>query len=373
MKSWDRAQIGNTGYVSAYKEEESPLFQKRRVDFGPLPSGIQITHVGAGSNMLVIALSNKHLLRLDTNAPSGDRMDIDLGRRPEDKITSLFVDPTSNHILACVTNARDKQYETLYIAGGTVKPVMLKRFKGYAITAVAWSPDSRRQDRSTREILLGTSNGLVFEAEIDKDAKYFKQVHRVESNSDRQEAVLGLRVDRIKSLKADDNKCFIMVTTPRQSFQFMGAVDPELPIFQTILGNNQNRRYLELPGDISQTALKFPNILAFYAPYPNPPDSFAWMAGCGVSFGYFDFRNPVRHLPAVSAAIPALSSRQTYRPLTALSPATQTLLAGANLVARLPLLTSAEPPLPPCTLVPTRPPRRASTVHIRSKSRSRRS
>lgn len=286
--------VPSSGFVSTIQEDESPLFQKRRVDFGSLPAGLQVTHVGAGSGTMVVALSNNRLLVLDSTASGDTRQDIDLGRRPEDRVTSLFVDPTANHILVCVTNARDKQYETLYIPGGSSKPVNLKRFKGFAITAVAWSPDSKRQDRSTREILLGTSNGIVFEAEIDKDAKYFKQVHRVDSNSDRQEPVLGLRVDRIKSL-SEDNKCFIMVTTPRQLFQFMGAIDMELPVFQNILGNNQNKRFLELPGEIAHSALKFPNILAFYASYPNPPDSFAWMAGCGISHGSLDFRNPTKY------------------------------------------------------------------------------
>jgi len=284
--------LGNGGFVSTFQEDEIPLFQRRRVDFGPLPSGVHITHTASGSNTMILALSNNHLLKLDTNNPSEDRFDIDLGRRPEDRIFGLFIDPTASHILACVTNSRDRgQTETIYIPTATSKPISLKRFKGYAITSVAWSPDSRREDRSTREILLGTSNGLVFEAEIDKDAKYFKQVYRIDCNSDRQEPVLGLRVDRVKSLRSDANKCFIMITTPRQSFQFMGAMDPELPIFQNVLVNSQNRRYFEVPGEIPHSTL------AFFAQYPSPPTGFAWMAGCGISYGDFDFKKPTTYRP----------------------------------------------------------------------------
>jgi hypothetical protein len=36
------------------------------------------------------------------------------------------------------------------------KPVVLKKLKGILITAVAWNPDAKRGERSTREILIGT-------------------------------------------------------------------------------------------------------------------------------------------------------------------------------------------------------------------------
>lgn len=287
-------EVGGSGFVSTFQEEESPLFSRRRVDIGPLSTGQQITHAGAGSNALILALTNNHLLRLMTNAPGEDRQDIDLGRRPEDRIHSLFVDPTSNHILVCVANARERNYETLYIPPGGQKPVALKRFKGYAITAVAWNPDTKRDVRTTREILVGTSNGIVFEAEIDKVDKYFKQVHRL-AEGESQEPILGLRIDRVKAPSPmrgggeNEKKYFIMMSTPRQSFQFVGAMDPETPIFQTVLGTNQNRRYVELPGEIESSTL------AFFAPYPSPPQTFAWSAGCGVSYGNFDFKNPTMY------------------------------------------------------------------------------
>ena len=46
--------------------------------------------------------------------------------------------------------------------------------------------------------------------------------------------------------------------------------------------------YLELPGDIKTS------VLSFFAPFPSSPTSFAWSAGCGISFGELDFRTLVR-------------------------------------------------------------------------------
>ena len=99
--------------------------------------------------------------------------------------------------LSSVFNARDRQHETLYLHSTARKPVVLKRLKGYEITAVAWNPDTKREDKSTRELLLGTSKGLVFEAEIEKQEKYFKQVFGIDAA--RPEPVTGLRMDRFKA------------------------------------------------------------------------------------------------------------------------------------------------------------------------------
>ena len=54
---------------------------------------------------------------------------IDLGRRPEDKIQGLFMDPTSTHVIVCMYNARDRQFDTVYVHSAVKKPVALKRLK----------------------------------------------------------------------------------------------------------------------------------------------------------------------------------------------------------------------------------------------------
>ena len=57
------------------------------------------------------------------------------------------------------------------------------------MTSVAWYPDVRDL-RTTGTILVGTNQGLVFEAEIDKSEKidkmdkYFKQVYAMQVRDD---------------------------------------------------------------------------------------------------------------------------------------------------------------------------------------------
>jgi hypothetical protein len=51
----------------------------------------------AASGVYVLALSNNHLLRV--KAGKQEQIDIDLGRRPDDQIQQLFMDPTAEHML----------------------------------------------------------------------------------------------------------------------------------------------------------------------------------------------------------------------------------------------------------------------------------
>ena len=55
------------GTLSA--EDKAPLFRRRRMDIGPMTSGQQITHVAAGSGVVMLALSNSHILRVYPNDP----------------------------------------------------------------------------------------------------------------------------------------------------------------------------------------------------------------------------------------------------------------------------------------------------------------
>ena len=66
--------------------------------------------------------------------------DLELGLKPDDRITGVFLDPTASHLLVCYLNARDRTHETLYLAGEAVKPAALKKWRGVAVTAVAWNP-----------------------------------------------------------------------------------------------------------------------------------------------------------------------------------------------------------------------------------------
>lgn len=171
--------------------------------------GQQITHMAVSSSVLVLAMSNNNLLKVLTSNPPEDRQAIDLGRRPDDRIVGLFMDPTASHIIVCLRNEKERQFESLYIPPGSTKPVALKKFKGYRVTAVGWNPEGKRDFRGTREILIGTVGGAIFETDIEKDVKYFRQVYKVDAEP--PEPICGLRVDRVtRNARPDERKyvCF---------------------------------------------------------------------------------------------------------------------------------------------------------------------
>ena len=234
------------------------------------------------SSVTVACLSNNKLVRIRRGA-EGDETDlIDLGRRPpEDNVQAIFIDPTAEHLIVSVMNARERLYETVYVQlPNKAKPLLVKKLKGLEITAVAWSPDAKRGDKSTREILLGTKLGEVFEVEFEvKAERYVKQVFALETS--RPEPISGLRIDKLKV----EGKYFVMVTSKRRALQFIGMSGLDAPIFGDVMVGPGKRAY-ELPGEIESSKV------AFFAPFPSSPTSYAWLAGCGVSYGELDFRSP---------------------------------------------------------------------------------
>ena len=224
------------------------------------------------------------------------------------------MDPTANHVLVCIAVAgvREKQpYETLYIGPGmrdrcgapaarargaaahlprACRPASLKRFKGLGITAVAWNAECTRTERSTLPILVGTVDGLVYETEIERDAKYMAQVHR--AVTDQVEPIHGLRFDRIRS-RPEAPKYFVMLTTVNHSYQFVGPADMvETPMLGPVLAaSNPNYRHNESPTPIQHSAL------SLFSMHPGPPEAFAWLAGFGVAYGYLDCKEPTKYHP----------------------------------------------------------------------------
>jgi hypothetical protein len=259
------------------------LFQKHRIDLGDLTrNGEKIIHMVAASSVTVACLSNNKLVRIRRGA-GGDEQDvIDLGRRPpEDNIEAIFMDPSAEHLIVSLMNARERQYETVYVQlPNKAKPLVVKKLKGLEITAVAWRPDGKRGAKSTGEILLGTRLGEVFETELEvKAEKYVKQVFALETS--RPEPITGLRIDKLKV----EGKYFVMVTSQKRALQFIGMSALDAPIFADVMAGPGKRAY-ELPGEIETS------VLAFFAPFPSSPTSYAWLAGCGVSYGELDFRSP---------------------------------------------------------------------------------
>ncbi|KAL2156458.1 hypothetical protein VTH82DRAFT_1203 [Thermothelomyces myriococcoides] len=123
----------------------------------------------AANNVLVIALLNGRILRIDLNRPE-DIDDIDLPKKPSETgvIRRMFLDPTASHLLICTS-----QGENYYLHSQSRQPRPLARLRGVAIESVAWSP--ALPTSSTREILIGAADGNIYEAFIETSTEFYRK------------------------------------------------------------------------------------------------------------------------------------------------------------------------------------------------------
>ena len=106
------------------------------------------------------------------------------------------------------------------------------------IDAVAWNRPNKT-DVSTREILLGTTKGQIFETEIEptdkgveKDEKYVKLVYKLPDAT----AITGLCVEPFP--QSGGKKFFVIVTTTTRIYQFVGSVQAGRDsVFEAIFAN----------------------------------------------------------------------------------------------------------------------------------------
>lgn len=58
---------------------------------------------------------------------------MEISKRPEDTIHKIFLDPTGNHLLACLHGG-----ETYYLHSSSVRPKRLAKWSGVVVEAVAF-------------------------------------------------------------------------------------------------------------------------------------------------------------------------------------------------------------------------------------------
>lgn len=92
---------------------------------------------------------------------------------------------------------------------------------------MAWNKQATLTDPSTREILIGTRNGLIYETCLEptdeffrREEKYFKQVYSIHEST---MPITGLHFEQFP---VNNRKYFVMATTPTRIYQFVGYVGP---------------------------------------------------------------------------------------------------------------------------------------------------
>jgi len=193
-----------------------PIFDVERVQ---LQFSVAADFVAAqvANNVLILALSNGRILRIDLNRPE-DIDDIDLPKRVSEVgvIRRLFLDPTASHLLVCTSLG-----DNYYLHTQSRQPRPLSRLRGVVIESVAWNPSLPTS--TTREILIGAADGNVYETFIEtstefykKEEKYLKALQRLPDGP-----ITGLWVDNVGG-KSDLRR--VLITTQTRIFHLLGRV-----------------------------------------------------------------------------------------------------------------------------------------------------
>ncbi|XP_015595540.1 vacuolar protein sorting-associated protein 18 homolog isoform X2 [Cephus cinctus] len=283
-----RPDISSTGFIQMKMKEDGPIFTKQKVNFLP-PD--KITHLSVSSNMIVIAMSNNVLLRIDMKYPDKPE-EIDISKYITNmKLSGLFLDPLGFHLLlALVSKHNDNPpAELFYLHRKTTKLKQAGKFRGHEITAVGWN-FGNTSEVTSGPILLGTSKGLIFETEIGLDGdkifntsleQYWRQVFDIGKAS--KPPITGLEFHKIPNT----DKYIIIVTTLIRIYQYIGSVSSsdEKPLLQQIFSKylNMKERFNQLESSLPYSKMQF-----FY---PGPgafPKSFGWLTETGILYAQVD-------------------------------------------------------------------------------------
>ncbi|KAG6156768.1 hypothetical protein E4U23_001226 [Claviceps purpurea] len=196
--------------------DELPIFHVERVEMNFSVSA-EFVSAQVANNVLILALSNGRILRIDLKRPQ-DIDDIDLPKRASETgvIRRMFLDPTASHLLVCTALG-----ENYYLHSQSRQPRPLSQLRGVTIESVAWNPSL--PTASTREILIGAADGNIYEAFIEtstefykREVKHLKNVYKLPDGP-----ITGLWVDDLKG-KADIRR--VMIGTDSRLFHLVGKI-----------------------------------------------------------------------------------------------------------------------------------------------------
>ena len=199
-------------------------------------------------------------------------------------IRRMFLDPTASHLLICTATG-----ENYYLHSQSRQPRPLGRLRGVLIESVAWNPSL--PTASTREILLGASDGHIYEAFLEpstefykKEVKHLKNLHKLPDGP-----ITGLWVDSLKG-KSDMRR--VVIGTQARLFHLTGKIghghDGSGSVYTKLFEGEQ-----PVVHELSRTAQGATSALVVS---PDPPDvdpydddtperAYAWLTSQGVFHG----------------------------------------------------------------------------------------
>ncbi|PGG99797.1 hypothetical protein AJ79_08419 [Helicocarpus griseus UAMH5409] len=310
---------GSSGYVAASSlaklaDTAAPIFNVERVQ---LKFSIAADFVAAqvANNVLILALASGRLLRIDLdNAEDIDgeifpsaltlpdrrscllklainpllqRIDIDLPKKSSEigLIRRMFLDPTASHLIITTTLG-----ENYYLHTQSRQPKALPRLKGVSIECIAWNPSL--PTASTREILVGATDGNVYEVYIEplsefyrRDERYVTSVFKIVGS-----AATGIWVGSV--LGKPDHRS-ILVSSYGRVFYFMGRAGKHGKEGGGSIYADLFHKEDPLVHELTALHASAPSLLAMrpdipednYGEVETTGNQFAWLSSQGVFYG----------------------------------------------------------------------------------------
>ncbi|KAL4761278.1 vacuolar protein sorting protein DigA [Aspergillus foveolatus] len=215
----------------------------------------------------------------------------------------MFLDPSASHLIITTTLG-----ENYYLHTQSRQPKPLSRLKGLLIESVAWSPSL--PTASTREILLGTTDGQVWETYIEPSTEFYRREERYASSIYRTSdgsPVTGIWAETVPT-KAEQRR--VLVATHGKLSCFLGRTgrsgkEGAGPIYADLLS-----RETPVIHEIGQPSSSAPSNLVVSPSSSDahhldghPDKEFAWLSSEGVYHGQLPYSLDMLHKPFESSSM----------------------------------------------------------------------
>ncbi|PYI10002.1 vacuolar protein sorting protein DigA [Aspergillus sclerotiicarbonarius CBS 121057] len=285
----------SSGYVAPSNLTEPPpdaalsMFDVRRVQL-QFPLAADFVAAQVANNVLILALSTGRILRIDLDTPE-DIDDIDLPKKSSETgvIRRMFLDPSASHLIITTTLG-----ENYYLHTQSRQPKPLTRLKGVSIESVAWNPSL--PTASTREILLGTTDGQIWEAYIEPSTEFYRREERYAHavyKAPEASPVTGIWAEAIPS-KPELRR--VLIATHGQLLCFSGRTgrygrEGGSPIYADLF-----QREAPVLHEIQKPSSAAPSTLSISPIVPEgqnvsgqPENEFAWLSSQGIYHGQLPY------------------------------------------------------------------------------------
>ncbi|KAJ6132099.1 Pep3/Vps18/deep orange [Penicillium samsonianum] len=311
---------GSSSYVAPSNLMEPPssslpMFDVERVQ---LAFSVAADFVAAqvANNVLVLALSTNRILRIDLDSPE-DVEDIDLPKKSSEVgvIRRMFLDPSASHLI--ITTTLGENYY-LHAQSPSRQPKPLSRLKGVSIESIAWNPSL--PTASTREILLGATDGNVYETYIEpssyRQEKYTTPVYQVPGAS----PVVGISAETVFS-KPDQRR--VLVATYGKLLHFIGRTGVSKHGRESGVYSEFFQRETPMTHEVPTASSSAPSSLVIsptvsesYQAEGYTEKQFAWLSSEGIYHGHLASESPFRTANMLARSVfPASESPRGGRKL----------------------------------------------------------